>query len=133
MFLMDVNALFAALDKDHSAHVVVTRWLKTIDRYATCGMTQINTFRLLLTPPAMRYQPLTATDAHAVINRFTGATRHVFIPCPAISNSIVGQTRGHKAAMDDYLVQIAEAGGCRLATLDRALAGRWPERAWLIN
>ena len=132
MFLLDVNVLFTALDKPNASYRRVIRWLESVDRYATCGMTQINTFRLLLTPSAMRYEPLTVADAHAMLARFTNTERHTFIPCPELSRLIVGRTHGHNAAIDDYLVQIASAAGCRLATLDRALAGRWPERAHLV-
>jgi predicted nucleic acid-binding protein len=72
MFLLDVNALFAVLNKTLGAHRSVMKWLDT-------------------------------------------------------------ETNGHNAAVDDYLVQIASNAGCRLATLDRALATRWPERTVLIN
>jgi hypothetical protein len=109
------------------------RWLQTTDRYASCGMTQLGAFRLLIQSSPMRGQPLTRVDAHAAIARFASTQRHVFLPCPALSSSIVGQTGGHKAAVDDYYVQIASDAGCRLATLDRALATRWPERTFLIN
>ena len=133
MFLMDVNALFAALNETHVAYASVIQWLKTVDRYASCGLTQIGTFRLLLTPAAMLNRPLRPADAHRAIARFTGTKRHILAPCPALSNTIVGQTPGHKAAVDDYLVQVADAAGCKLVTLDHALATRWPERTLLIS
>ena len=132
MFLMDVNALFAGLNETHIAYAPVIRWLETVDRYASCGLTQIGAFRLLLTPATMLNRPLRPVDAHRAIARFTSAERHTLVACPALSNAIVGQTPGHKAAVDDYLVQIADAAGCKLATLDRALATRWPERTFLI-
>ena len=131
MFLMDTNALFAALHKVHIHHGPVMRWLATTERYASCGMTQIGTFRLLLTPAAMSGCPLEPESAHEVLADFIGTERHLFFMCPPL-NKLVGQTRGHKAAADDYLVQIASAEGCKLATLDRALATRWPERTLLI-
>jgi predicted nucleic acid-binding protein len=133
MFLLDVNALFAILAKTHIASAAVKRWLQTTDRFASCGMTQLGAFRLLLQTSPMHGQPLTRADAHAALARFTCHRRHVFLPCPALSSSIVGQTAGHKAAVDDYYVQVASDAGCRLATLDRALATRWPERTFLIN
>lgn len=63
----------------------------------------------------------------------TGLRHHKFVACPPLSSSMVGKTNGHNAAVDDYLVQIASNAGCRLATLDRALATRWPERTLSIN
>ena len=133
MFLMDVNVLFAAVNETHAAHPSVTRWLKTAPRHASCGLTQIGTFRLLLTPSPMRGSPLKPADVHDTIFRFINTAGHVFIACPAISRSIVGRTNGHHAAVDDYLVQIASDAGCKLATLDRALAARWSERTVLID
>jgi predicted nucleic acid-binding protein len=132
-FLLDVSVLFAALNSSHGAHQAVTRWLGTIHQHASCGLTQLGTFRLLLTPTPMHGKPLNPVAAHETIADFTGCRQHKFVACPALSSSIVGKTNGHKAAVDDYLVQIASAAGCRLATLDRALAIRWPERAFLIN
>ena len=133
MYLLDINVLFAALSKTHKAHQIVNRWLQTIDEHASCGLTQIGTFRLLLTPAPMYGNPLDPADAHESIMDFTGRRHHKFVACPALSCSVVGRTNGHNAAVDDYLVQIANDAGCRLATLDRALATRWPERTFLIN
>jgi len=133
MFLLDVNALFAALNKTHGAHRRVMQWLQTIDQHASCGLTQLSTFRLLLTPTPMHGKPLKAADAHETIADFTSRRQHQFLACPALSKSMVGMTSGHKAATDDYLVQIASDAGCRLATLDRALVTRWPERTFLIH
>jgi predicted nucleic acid-binding protein len=133
MFLLDVNALFAALNELHTDHLKVTRWLLTTERYASCGMTQIGVFRLLIMPSTMCDSPLKPSDAHRAIARFAGSKHHAFIPCPALSSTDVGRTRGHKAAFDDYLVQIANDAGHTFATLDRALTARWPERTFLIT
>lgn len=133
MFLLDINVLFAVLNKTHGAHSSVMTWLETIDQHASCGVTQIGTFRLLLTPAPMRGKPLRPAAAHESMARFTGLRHHRFVACPAVSSSIVGRTNGHQAAVDDYLVQIASNAGGRLATLDRALAARWPERTFLVH
>jgi predicted nucleic acid-binding protein len=133
IFLLDVSVLFAALNRVHKAHQPVIRWLETIDQHASCGLTQIGTFRLLLTPTPMHGHPMNPAAAHETIADFTGRRQHRFVACPALSSSIIGKTNGHNAAVDDYLVQIASNAGCRLATLDRALATRWPERTLLIN
>lgn len=81
----------------------------------------------------MRGNPLEPATAPVVLAEFTRSVKHTFVMCPPLSRAIVGQTRGHNAAVDDYLVRIASAAGCRLATLDRALARRWPGHAVLIE
>jgi predicted nucleic acid-binding protein len=134
MFLLDTNVLFAAVFQAHAHHETVSRWLATAERYATCGLTQIGTFRLLLTAEATNYSPLTPADAHAVLTDFARAERHIFpSTCPGPSPEFVGQTTGHKAAFDDYLVQIAHAACCKLATLDRALTRRWDRHTVLMQ
>jgi predicted nucleic acid-binding protein len=132
-FLLDVSALFAAVSETHGAHQTVTLWLENVDQHASCGLTQLGTFRLLLTPAPMHGRPLKPAVAHETIARFTSLRQHRFVGCPALSGSIVGKTEGHKAATDDYLVQIASSAGCRLATLDRAVAIRWPKHTILID
>lgn len=133
MFLLDVNVMFAALNEAHADHPKITRWLFSIERHASCGLTQIGTFRLLINPSAMLDRPLTSSDAHRAFARFTNNERHTFIPCPPLSSADVGQTQGYRAAFDDYLVQIANDAGYSVVTMDRALATRWPGRTFLIN
>ena len=133
MFLLDTSVLFAAVYQAHAQHRSVNHWLAATERYATCGLTQIGAFRLLLTDAAMHGCSLDTADAHIVLMDFTSSERHAFLTCPAISSQFVGQTAGHKAAFDDYLVQIAHAAGCKLATLDRPLTNRWPVETLLIQ
>jgi predicted nucleic acid-binding protein len=132
MFLLDTGVLFAAVFEAHQSHEPVSAWLKNVDRFSTCGMTQIGAFRLLLNDAAMDGGPLDPSDAHAVLEGFVNDPRHVLLSCPPISRDFVGQTSGHRACFDDYLVQIARAGECRLATLDKPLATRWKSGTFLI-
>lgn len=132
MFLLDTNVLFAALHQINEHHSAVMRWLDSTEGYASCGLTQISTFRLLMMPITMNGRPLRPAAAHDVLADFTNKSKHTFLKCPSLSRLVVGQTGGHNAAYDDYLVQIANDANCRLATLG-ALASRWPERTFLIN
>jgi predicted nucleic acid-binding protein len=133
MFLLDTNVLFAAVFQAHIHHQPVSRWLAATERYATCGLTQISAFRLLLTPAAMHLCPLVPAEAHAVLADFARSERHTFVPsCPAISPEFAGQTVGPKAAFDDYLVQLAHSANCRLATMDQALTKRWQVHTLLV-
>jgi predicted nucleic acid-binding protein len=132
MFLLDTNVLFAAMNQAHVHHQAVSHWLTTTGRYASCGLTQIGVFRLLLMNEAMHGAPLDPAGAHLLIQDFTKFEQHSFVDCPVLENSFVGKTRGHKAAFDDYLVQIAASARCLLATLDQALISRWPNHTALI-
>lgn len=134
MFLLDTNVLFAAVFQSHSCHHVASRWLTNVDKYATCGLTQIGVFRLLLTPEATNRSPLAPVDAHAVLADLMRDERHMFLSdCAAPKPEFVGRTAGSKAAFDDYLVQLAYAANCKLATLDRALTRRWQKHSLLIQ
>lgn len=132
VFLLDTNVLFAAMVQAHAQHELVDRWLADIQRFATCGLTQIGVFRLLLIDASMHGHPLVPAEAHTVLADFTSDARHTFLGCPELSTAFVGKTSGHKASFDDYLVQIAQGGGCKVATLDRALVSRWSARAILV-
>ena len=131
--LLDTGAFFAALHQAHSSHDRMSRWIRNATDFATCGLTQIGAFRLLLTDAAMNGSPLEPTEAHEVIAQFTGNSRHRFIPCPGISKAMVGKTPGNKAAFDDYLVQVAQDAGMKLATLDTHLATRWREETYVVR
>lgn len=133
MFLLDTNVLFAAICQAHIHHEQVSRWLTAEERYATCGLTQIGAFRLLIMPQAMHDSPLDPVAAHEVLADFSNSERHTFLACPAPSDTFVGQTSGYKAAFDDYLVQIAYQAGYKVATLDRPLANRWPDHTLLTD
>jgi hypothetical protein len=82
---------------------------------------------------SMHGHPLRCADAHLLLADFTNVERHHLLVSPAVSSQFVGQTTGHKAAFDDYLVQIATTAGYALATFDRALTKRWPSLAMLIS
>jgi len=131
--LLDTGALFATLHQAHSSHDRMSRWLRNTAHFATCGLTQIGAFRLLLTDAAMNGSPLDPTEAHEVIAQFTGISRHRFLPCPAIAKAVVGKTAGSNASFDDYLVQIAHDAGTKLVTLDTRLATRWREQTHVVR
>jgi predicted nucleic acid-binding protein len=81
----------------------------------------------------MNGSPLDPKEAHEVIAQFTGNPRHRFVPCPGISKAMVGKTSGSNAAFDDYLVQVAQDAGLKLATLDTRLATRWREETYVVR
>lgn len=133
MFLLDTGVVFAAVYQSHVHHKSVSKWLASARAFATCGLTQIGAFRLLLTDAAMRGSPLNPELAHEVIAELVHGEQHFLLPCPSISPGYVGRTTGHKAAFDDYLIQIADAAGARLVTLDQSLVNRWPSHTLLIE
>ena len=131
--LLDTGVVFAALNQAHASHLRVSRWLGNRGTYATCGLTQIGAFRLLLTDAAMNGAPLSQEEAHEVIAEFANSHRHRLLPCPPIAPDFVGKTNGSNAAFDDYLVQIASAGQTKLATLDTRLGTRWRDHTHVIR
>ncbi|HEU4653411.1 MAG TPA: PIN domain-containing protein [Steroidobacteraceae bacterium] len=133
MFLLDTNVAFAAVHRAHEHHLIVDRWLRSQTRFATSGLTQIGLFRLLIAEAPMHRSPLKPEDAHRVVNALTSSDRHTFLGSSPISKEFVGQTAGHRAAFDDYLVQTAHTAGYKLITLDRAIVNRWPTQACLLD
>ena len=91
MFLLDTGVAFAAVFQAHQSHAAVSAWLKNIDHFATCGMTQIGAFRLLLHDGAMHGSPLSPPDAHAVLEDLISDKRHVLLSCPTLSREFVAR------------------------------------------
>ncbi len=133
MPLLDINGAFAAVNQSHQDHERMTRWLDQQRDFATCGLTQIGVFRLLLTEAAMSGHPLEADQAHAVLASLVDDPKHRFVASEPIDPNFVGKTAGQRAAFDDYLVQIAQNATCKLATFDRPLTRRWPKHTLLIH
>lgn len=133
MYLLDTGVVFAAVHEPHVRHRRVCAWLATATAFSTCGITQIGAFRLLLNEAAMRGAPLGPVSAHQVVADLMRSERHSVLPCPSIDPAYVGRTVGHRAAFDDYLVQISATGQARLVTLDQSLSMRWPNETVLLN
>ena len=130
-FLLDVNALIALGVVEHAFHARVTQWVRTVRSCAnttllTCSITELGFVRVLSGTKAYGF---TVSTASTFMVRIKTRDKGLF-------NFIADDQGGiklptwvlhPKQITDGHLVQLAEAHGGMLATLDRGIP-----RAFLI-
>lgn len=130
-FLLDANVLIATTVAEHEHHDRTSIWLTTLtgdDTFAVCPMVEGALVRFVLRLGE------TAPTAAALLD---GVHRHP--RCRFVADTLSHQDvslsglRGHRQVTDAYLAHLAAALGGRLATLDEALAGRWPQQTLLVT
>ena len=121
-YLLDVNALVAALWATHVHNARVHAWLDSRpdgDSVLTCGVTEVGFIRVINAAYAV---PI--ADAKAALRAFREKGGLEFlVGSPSPVAVLPAWPRNHKQVMDAYLVGIAEHHGSHLATLDRGIPG----------
>lgn len=124
-WLLDVNALLALFDPEHSSHESVQRWFgdNRHDGWATCAITE-NGFARIASAPSYT-NPLTLTGAITRLHEATLADDHerwvddVSILDPDVIDH--ARLHGPRQITDVYLLALAvRRDGC-LVTLDRSV------------
>jgi len=114
-YLLDVNALLAAILAIHSRHQVADTWLRR-KLLATCPLSELGFLRISTNPKAYN---LSMAIARQALEAFVKAHQVEFVPAdlPAIESG------AHKseAVTDSYLAELADRRGMKLATLDTGI------------
>jgi toxin-antitoxin system PIN domain toxin len=115
-FLLDVNALLAAILAGHSRHQAVNAWLKA-KAVATCPLTELGFIRISSSPKAYNVSMALARQS---LEAFKTTHKTEFIPddIPALNSS----ARSSGEVTDCYLAELASSKGLKLATLDTGIA-----------
>lgn len=122
-WLLDVNALIAALVAAHEHHERVSAWLSTLpdgDRLATCSITELGFVRVLAQAPHLR---VPVKDSMRLLERFRSNRARPVVQL-ADERSAVDLPRWVKSARhvtDGHLAGLAERHRVRLATLDAGI------------
>lgn len=126
--LLDANVLIAWVVEDHEHHDLVVRWLAASDgRVALCPITEGALVRHLLRSGE------SGRRAVRLLTELYQLDRVTMWPADVSLTGLTGiSLQGHRQVTDDYLALLAASHQGRLATLDRALAGRHPDTAVLI-
>jgi uncharacterized protein len=111
-YLLDVNALLAAILAIHSRHQVADTWLRR-KSLATCPLSELGFLRVSTNPKAYN---LPMAIARQALEAFVKAHKVEFIPAdlPAIKAG----AQKSEAVTDSYLAELAARRGMKLATLD---------------
>lgn len=128
----DVNLWIALHHELHVHHETASAWFGSLPPHSTlvfCRQTQMGFFRLVTTEAVMGDEALTQRQCWDRYWRWLKSGRAVFrAEPPGMEKAFQARTMkdapSPKEWMDAYLAAFAETGGLRLATFDRALAGK---------
>lgn len=128
----DVNVWLAMSSPDHTHFAKAWSWYTALPAEAVpvfCRFTQLGLLRLLTTQSVMGAGTLTQAEAWNAYDEWIKAAGAEFASEPAGIDSCFrsktdADTTSPKAWADAYLAAFAEAGGLRIVTFDRALAGK---------
>lgn len=125
--LLDVNVLIALTVVEHVHHRPVTRWARSLPRFAVCPITEGALVRFLL-----RVGHAKGT-AQGVVRGIAALGGYEFWPDDlSYAGADLGGVVGHRQVTDAYLAGLAKAHGARLATLDAGLVELRPDVAFLV-
>jgi len=127
MRLLDVNVLLAISLEAHEHHSLVREWMLGDPNmvFATCAVTEISLLRLLMNP-VINENPVDAVTGVELLASLHRHPRHRFLEkipsaCDERMANLLNRVSGYRQITDAFLVAIAKANGCKLATLDRKL------------
>jgi predicted nucleic acid-binding protein len=115
-YLLDVNALLAAILSGHSKHQLADAWMRS-KSLVVCPISELGFIRISTNPKAYN---VSMTLARRSLEAFKTAHKAEFIPddIPALKSS----ARRSEEVTDCYLLHLASTRGLKLATLDTGIA-----------
>ncbi len=115
-YLLDINALLAAILTNHPKHRMVDSWIKN-NELTTCPFSEVGFLRISTNPKAYNVSMGLARKA---LELFIEAHRVEFIAAdlPALKSA----ARTSAEVADSYLAELAAGKGLKLATLDTGIA-----------
>jgi len=114
--VLDVSFLVACGWKSHADHHAARRWLDAQTRFYTSPLTQLGFLRVSLSS-AFR---ATFEDARTVLAALTHVKGARFL-ADTLPGTVLPPLQSANDVTDAYFVELARAGGLRLATLDEEL------------
>ena len=115
-YLLDVNALIAAIWTDHVHHAKTDTWIEGKD-LATCPVSELGFLRVSTQPKAIG---ASMADARKLLDDFLKMHAVEFIPAdlPALKSNPSKSVE----VTDHYLAELAARNSFKLATLDKSIA-----------
>ncbi len=115
-YLLDVNALIAALWTTHAQHAVTDAWLKG-KQVALCPISEMGFLRISTHPRALG---AAMPDAEKLLGEFYKDVSPKFVPAD-LSACGLG-AKNSDAVTDHYLARLADRHKMKLGTLDGSIA-----------
>jgi predicted nucleic acid-binding protein len=125
-YLLDVNALVALGFIHHEFHNRMTAWIQA-ERFpplATCSITELGFVRVLAQAPEYGFS---VAQARTLLLRLKKTPRlaHTFIADGHDISHLPNWVKAPKQTTDGHLLQLAQANGSILATLDEKIPGAY--------
>ena len=114
-YLLDVNALIAAIWKNHPDHTKAA-WLEGKE-LATCPLSQLGFLRVSTNPKALNSDMATARQ---LLETFLRKHRSQFVADDLAP--LKSSAQKSEQVTDSYLAELATIKGMKLATLDQGIA-----------
>ena len=127
MILPDANLLVAFTWENHQQKTAAENFFKKYPKVATCPLTELALVRVWMQNGA------SGADADTALTDFISKYRSRLIPDDLSATSIAGLNQGHRQTTDSYLAMLAKHHGIKLATLEEALANRFPNLSELVK
>jgi predicted nucleic acid-binding protein len=125
-YLLDMNTLVALGFANHEFHDRVASWVRArpVSTLATCSITELGFIRVLAQAPAYG---LTVTQARTLLLKMkeAGASRFTFMADDHDVSHLPTWVKTPKQITDGHLVELADANGGTLATLDEGIRGAY--------
>lgn len=125
-YLLDVNALVALGFIHHEFHDRITAWLraKNFPPLATCSITELGFTRVLAQAPGYGFS---VAQARTLLLRLkkVPTLAHTFITDGHDISHLPNWVKAPKQTTDGHLLQLAQANGAILATLDEKIPGAY--------
>lgn len=123
-YLLDVNALIALGHLEHAHHERVAHWLR-VQRSSpllTCSITELGFVRVLAQAPGYGF---TVAHAQALLRQIKESPGYSFmlIVDGQDASQLPEWVKASRQTTDGHLVQLANAHGAMLATLDAKIPG----------
>lgn len=122
-YLIDVNIALAALITGHSEHARAEKWLGGLaptDEVLLCPHTELGFVRVALLG---KYINEVATAKKVIAGFVPGKARLAFVSDGSRVKDLPGWVKTAVAVADGHLLNVAEAHGARLATMDEGIPG----------
>ena len=127
-YLLDANVLIALTVADHEHHEIVSSWAGRGQRFALCPIVEGSLVRFLVRIGE------TAQAAKELLDVVYASRRCTFwTDSLSYRGADLDEVTGHRQVTDAYLARLAASNDGILATLDRALAARFPTAAELVT
>lgn len=117
-YLLDVNALIAAIWRNHPDHAKTDKWLKGRE-LVTCPISQLGFLRVSTNPKALNAD---MTTARQLLEAFLQKHGSQFMADDL--SPLKSSAKRSEQVTDHYLADLAASQGMKLATLDEGISHR---------